>query len=81
MRNQKSRLHLFLDKIAEMALKVDQGHRRWHSSIGHISVSNTASATICDISSYFSHFVLMSVVTMCLYYIVSKIFHRIMACP
>jgi len=39
IRNQKSRLRLFSDKIAEMTLKMDQGHQQWQNSIGHISLS------------------------------------------
>jgi len=54
----ESGLRLFFsDKIFEMTLKFGHGHLRWHNSIGHISLSISA----------------WSVVTMCLYCIVSEI--------
>ena len=39
IKDRKSRLQLFLTKIAERTVKVDQGHRRWQSSVGIISLS------------------------------------------
>jgi len=38
LRDRKSMLDLYSDKIAEMTLKVDQGHWLWHNSVGHISL-------------------------------------------